>query len=350
MQYLQTMKGRGAAYNPKNRFFENEVEWDEGFEPGVEEKVSTKFIDIFPKTIINKVPSSDVPSDFSMNPYQGCEHGCSYCYARPTHEYWGYGAGLDFESVILVKKNAPELLREAFEKKSWNGGSLMLSGNTDCYQPAERKFKITRQLLEVCALYNNPVGIITKNNLVLRDVDILAPMAEKNLAMVNISLNSLDEGFRRKLEPRTATIEGRLRAIEELSKAGIPVNVLMAPLIPGINGHEVLALMEEVSKRGATSAGYIILRLNGSLKEMFSLWLEAHYPDRKEKVLHQVADAHGGKVNDNRFGARMKGEGKLVEQINQSYQIGKRKFFKNNQMIQLTSSLFNRPSAQGKLF
>lgn len=344
------MKGRGAAYDPKNRFYENEVEWNEGFEPGTEEKVRTKFIDIFPKTIINKVLSPDIPSDFSVNPYQGCEHGCSYCYARPSHEFWGYGAGLEFESVILVKKSAPELLRKAFEKKSWKGGSLMMSGNTDCYQPCEREFGITRQMLKVCSEYNNPVGIITKNNLVLRDMDVLAPMAEKNLAMVNISLNTLDESFRRKIEPRTASVEARLRAIEELSKAGIPVNVLMAPLIPGMNGHEVFALMEEVSKRGARSAGYIILRLNGSLKEMFAIWLETHYPDRKEKVLNQVSAAHGGTLNDSRFGTRMKGEGKLVEQINQSYHLGKRKFFKNKEIINLTSSLFERPSAQTKLF
>lgn len=344
------MKGRGAAYNPKNRFFENQVEWDEGFEPGADEKVRSKYIDIHPKSIINKVPSPDVPSDFSVNPYQGCEHGCSYCYARPTHEYWGYGAGLEFESVILVKKNAPDLLREAFNKKSWKGGSLMMSGNTDCYQPAERKFEITRQMLQVCAEYNNPVGIINKNNIVLRDIDILAPMAKKNLAMVNISLNTLDESFRRKLEPRTASVEGRLRAIEELSKAEIPVNVLMAPLIPGINGHEVFALMEEVAKRGAQSAGYIILRLNGSLKEMFSIWLETHYPDRKEKVLNQVSEAHGLQVNDNRFGKRMQGEGKFVEQINQSYRLGNRKLFKINILPSLTSSLFQRPFAQTKLF
>lgn len=344
------MKGRGASYNPKNRFYNEDVEWDEGFEPGVDEKVKTRFIDIHPKTIINKVPSPDVPSDFSVNPYQGCEHGCSYCYARPTHEYWGYGAGLEFESVILVKKNAPDLLREAFEKKSWKGDSLMISGNTDCYQPAERKFQITRKLLEVCAEYKNPVGIITKNNLVTRDIDILAPMAEKNLAMVNISLNTLNEEFRRKLEPRTATVEGRLKAIEQLTETGIPVNILMAPLIPGINGHEVMSLMEEVAKRGAKSAGYIILRLNGSLKEMFANWLEIHYPDRKEKVLNQVADAHGGQVNDNRFGTRMRGEGKLVEQINQSFQLCSRKYFKNNSLSILNSSLFERPTAQTKLF
>lgn len=344
------MKGRGASYNPKNRFFEQEVEWDEGFEPGSDEKVRTKYIDIFPKTIINKVPSPDVPSDFSVNPYQGCEHGCSYCYARPTHEYWGYGAGLEFESVILVKKNAPELLRQSFEKKSWKGGSLMISGNTDCYQPAERKFEITRQMLEVCSEYNNPVGIITKNNLVLRDIDILAPMASKGLAMVNISLNTLQEDFRRKLEPRTTSVEGRLKAIEELSSEGIPVNVLMAPLIPGINGHEVLPLMEEVAKRGAASAGYIVLRLNGSLQEMFAEWLETHYPDRKEKVLNHVTSAHGGKLNDSRFGKRMKGEGKLVEQINQSYHLGKRKFFGNSEVSKLDSSLFARPSTQTKLF
>lgn len=344
------MKGRGAAYNPKNRFYKEEVEWDDGFEPGTEEKVKTKFIDIHPKTIINRVPSPDVPSDFSVNPYQGCEHGCSYCYARPTHEYWGYGAGLEFESVILVKKNAPELLREAFNKKSWKGGSLMISGNTDCYQPAERHFEITRKMLQVCSEFNNPVGIITKNSLVTRDIDILAPMVQRKLAMVNISLNTLNEEFRRKLEPRTASVQARLKAIEQLSESGIPVNVLMAPLIPGINGHEVLQLMEEVEKRGAQSASYIILRLNGSLKEMFSNWLEIHYPDRKEKVLNQVADAHGGQLNDNRFGTRMKGEGKLVEQINQSFQLGIRKYFNDRKIDSLTSTLFKRPSSQTSLF
>lgn len=344
------MKGRGASFNPKNRFLKQEVEWDEGEEPGVEDKVRTKYIDIFPKTIINKVPSPDVPSDYSVNPYQGCEHGCSYCYARPTHEYWGYGAGLEFESVILVKKNAPDLLRQAFEKKSWKGGSLMISGNTDCYQPAERKFEITREILKVCAKYNNPVGIITKNNLVLRDIDILAPMAEKGLAMVNISINSLTEDFRRKLEPRTASVEGRLKAIEELSNAGIPVNALLAPIIPGLNGHEVFSLVEEVADRGARSAGYIILRLNGHLKELLSDWLDIHYPDRKEKVLNHVASAHGGQVNDNRFGKRMRGEGEMVEQIRQSFNLAKRKFFKNTEVRKLTSELFQRPSAQQRLF
>lgn len=344
------MKGRGAAYNPKNRFLSDDLTWEEGYQPGADEKVRTKYIDIFPKTIINKVPSPDVPSDFSVNPYQGCEHGCSYCYARTTHEYWGYGAGLEFESVILVKKKAPDLLRNSFEKTSWRGGSLMISGNTDCYQPAERKFEITRKILQVCAEYNNPVGIITKNNLVLRDIDILATMAKKNLAIVNISLNTLDESFRRKLEPRTASVSGRLKAIEELSAAGIPVNVLMAPLIPGINGHEVLCLMEEVANRGASSAGYIVLRLDGSLQEMFTNWLEIHYPDRKQKVLNQVAAAHGGTVNDNRFGTRMKGEGKLAEQINKSYHLGNRKFFSDRSIPKLDSSKFSRPSSQTSLF
>lgn len=344
------MKGRGTAYDPKNRFLKEEVEWDDGFAPGSEEKIRTRFIDIFPKTIINKVKSPDVPSDFSVNPYQGCEHGCSYCYARPTHEYWGYGAGLDFESVILIKKNAPALLREAFNKKSWKGASLMISGNTDCYQPAERKFQITREMLKVCRTYNNPVSIITKNDLVLRDIDILAPMAEKHIAAINISLNTLDEGFRRKLEPRTASVKNRLRAIEELTEAGIPVNVLMAPIIPGLNSHEVFTLMKEVSERGARSAGYIIARLNGPLQELFSEWLETHYPDRKDKVLHQVADAHGGNLGDSRFGSRMRGEGKLVEQIRQSYHLGKRKFFSDRSIIGLTSEHFQRPGSQLGLF
>lgn len=344
------MKGRGASYNPKNRFFKNEVSWDDEFRPGVDEKVQTKYIDIFPKTIINKVPSPDVPMDFSINPYQGCEHGCSYCYARPTHEYWGYGAGLEFESVILIKKNAPDLLQKAFEKKSWKGAPIMLSGNTDCYQPAERKFEITRQLLKVCLEYRNPVGIITKNNLVLRDMDILSEMASENLAMVNISLNTLTEDLRRRSEPRTTSVNGRLNAIEKLSEAGIPVNVLIAPVIPGLNSHEIFALVEEVSKRGASSIGYIVLRLNGHLENLFSDWLDIHYPDRKDKVLNQVSEAHGGSVNDFRFGKRMRGEGEMVEQLRQTFNLAKRRFFKGRSIPSLNSDLFLRPSAQQRLF
>ena len=272
-------------------------------------------------------------------------------YARPTHEYWGYGAGVEFESVILVKKNAPELLRAAFLKKELERRFIDDFWQYRLLSTCRTQVQDYQTVASGLCGIQQPCWIDYQEQSHFEGLGHPgSKMAEKNLVNVNISLNTLDESFRRKLEPRTASVERRLRAIEELSKAGIPVNVLMAPIVPGINGHELLPLMEEIAKRGAQSAGYIILRLNGSLKEMFSNWLETHYPDRKEKVLNQVSDAHGGQVNDNRFGKRMRGEGKLVEQINQSYKLGNRKFFNNKEIHKTTSSHFKRPTGQTSLF
>jgi len=336
------MKGRATAHNPTNRFLKDERVKDEWCDADEDESIRTRIIDIFPKTIVNKVPSADVPLNWSANPYQGCEHGCSYCYARPTHEYWGYGAGIDFESIIMVKRNAAELLRQTFNKKTWLGEAIMFSGNTDCYQPVERKLGITRSMLEVCLEHRNPVGIITKNSLILRDLDLLTEMARIRLVHVNISLNSLDEELRRRMEPRTATVVQRLHTIETLTKAGIPVHVLMAPVVPGLNSHEMFDVVKAVAERGAYDVGYILVRLNGHLEELFDQWLTTNYPDRRDKVMRQIAEMHGGHVSDTRSTVRMRGEGSMAEQLRQTFALARKKFIPDPQRPAFDTSQFRR--------
>ncbi len=265
--------------------------------------------------------------DYSVNPYQGCEHGCVYCYARPTHEYWGYSPGLDFERKILVKPNAPELLMKQLSSKSWHPAPIMFSGNTDCYQPVERELQLTRQMLNILLEYRNPVGIITKNSLILRDVDILREMHAHNLVRVVMSVTSLTESTRRIMEPRTSSCKNRLKAIEVLSQIGIPVTVNLAPIIPGINDHEIPSILEAVSKAGAVKANYIMVRLNGAIKDIFERWVQENFPDRAQKVMNQIASLHGGMHNDSRFGMRMRGEGKIAEQIRSLFKIQHRKWF-----------------------
>lgn len=326
-------KGRGAQVNPKNKFLVEHTEVDPEFleycrfEEEEHESNSTEYIEVYPKRIVNKVPSPDVPMDYSMNPYQGCEHGCVYCYARPTHEYWGYSSGLDFERKILVKKNAPELLRRELASRAWKPAPIMLSGNTDCYQPAEQKLKITRELLKTLLEFRNPVGIITKNSLILRDLDILSELNERNLLRVVISITSLTEDTRRILEPRTASCKNRVKAVKVLSDAGIPVSVNLAPIIPGINDHEIPKILKTVSEAGARSANYIMVRLNGPIEGIFRNWVEANFPDRAEKVMNQIADLHGGKVADSRFKTRMRGEGHIAEQIRRLFLIHHKMYF-----------------------
>lgn len=314
------MKGRGATYNPKNRFAKNDAERDREYLEFArfedeDLKVKTEYIEVYPKTIINKVPSPDVPLDYSVNPYQGCEHGCVYCYARPTHEYWGYSAGLDFESKVLIKSNAVELLKKELCARSYVPRAILFSGNTDCYQPAEKKLEITRKMLTVLEDFNNPVGIITKNSLVLRDLDILRRMAEKQQAAVTISLTSLDEGTRRALEPRTSSAYNRLKAIETLAKNGVPVRVNIAPIIPAINDFEIPALLKSAASAGAQDASYIIVRLNHIVGDIFTEWAKEHFPDRAEKILSLVSDIHQGKLGDTNFNSRMRG---LVRWLNRS--------------------------------
>lgn len=341
---------RGAQINPQNRFSSQEKGDDfDDIDPSEEPDVKTKFIDVHPKTIVNKLTSPDVGMYYSLNPYQGCEHGCTYCFARPTHEYWGYSAGTDFERVILVKKNAPELLEQALNKKSWNVQTISLSGNTDCYQPCEREYKITRSLLEIMLKYRHPVGIITKNSLITRDLDILEELAKLNLVVVNISLTSLKEELRRKLEPRTATSKKKLETIELLTQHGIPVNVLMAPIIPALNDDEIFSIAEAVGKRGAIGIHHQIVRLNGPNGEIFTDWVTKNYPDRAEKVLNQLRDMHGGKLNDSRFGTRMKGEGIFALNIQRQVQLARKRFLPNRPFPRLRTDLFTVPDLSGQL-
>ncbi len=340
-----TIKGRGAQLNVPNRFFELSHEMRNDFleycaiEGEEVDKNKTIYLEVFPKTIVNKVQSPDVGMGYSMNMYQGCEHGCVYCYARNTHEFWGYSAGLDFERRILVKKDAPLLLENFIKRKSWEAHPIIMSGNTDCYQPVEKKFEITRKCLEIFLKYKHPVGIITKNALILRDLDLLKALAENNLIGVNISITSLSEETRRILEPRTATIKKRLETVKILSDNGIPVNVMMAPIIPSINSHEILSLAKKVSEFGALSMGHTIVRLNGAIGEIFSDWIHKTMPDRAEKVLHQIESCHGGSLNDSRFGTRMRGEGEIAKQINDLVKLAKFKYFKDRAMPKLNCSL-----------
>ncbi len=285
MDSKRTIKGRGAQLNTHNRFFELSHKTRDDFlefcrKEGEEaDKNKTLYLEVFPKTIVNKVQSPDVGMSYSMNPYQGCEHGCIYCYARNSHEFWGYSAGLDFERRILVKKKAPELLEKLLKKKTWKAHPIVMSGNTDCYQPAEKQFEITRQCLELFLKYKHPVSIITKNALILRDLEILKALAKDNLISVNISITSLSEETRRILEPRTATTKKRLETVKRLSENGIPVNVMLAPIIPSINSHEILALAKAVSEHGASSMAHTIVRLNGAIGEIFTDWIKKTMPD-----------------------------------------------------------------------
>jgi len=351
------IKGRGAQRNVHNRFFELSHEIREDFleycqkEGEESEKSKTLYLEVFPKTIINKVTSPDVGMMYSMNPYQGCEHGCVYCYARNSHEFWGFNAGLDFERRILIKKDAPKLLEEQLKKKTWKSYPIVLSGNTDCYQPAEKRFKITRKCLKVFLKYKHPVAIITKNALILRDLDILIELAKDNLIGVNISITTLSEDTRRILEPRTATIKKRLETVNVLSENGIPVNVMLAPIIPSINSHEILPLAKAASDYGAISMGYTIVRLNGAIGQIFTDWIHKAMPDRAEKVLHQIEDCHGGSLNDSRYGTRMRGEGKIAEQIHALMHLARLKYFKNKMMPKLNTSLHEEyKNRQLKLF
>ena len=338
-------RGRGAQKNVHNRFFELSHEQREDFleycikEGEFPDLNKTNYLPVFPKSIVNKVTSPDVGMGYSMNPYQGCEHGCVYCYARNSHEFWGYSAGLDFERKILVKQNAPQLLEAFIKRKRWEAHTIVMSGNTDCYQPAEQQFQITRKCLEVFLKYKHPVGIITKNSLILRDLDLLKALAEDNLISVHVSITSLSETTRRLLEPRTTTTKKRLQTVRTLSENGIPVNVMLAPIIPSINSHEIIPLAKAVSEAGAWSIGHTIVRLNGAIGELFTDWIYKTMPDKAEKVLNQIANCHGGSLNESRFGVRMRGEGQIAKQINDLVSLAKHKYFKDRSIPKLNKTL-----------
>ncbi|MED5277728.1 MAG: PA0069 family radical SAM protein, partial [Verrucomicrobiota bacterium] len=297
---------RGAISNPANRFeslsLENDPDGTDDFELS---PVRTEFYRDATKSVLTRNSSPDVPFNLSINPYRGCEHGCVYCFARPTHEFLGFSSGLDFESRIVVKENAPELLRQELAKGSYRPEPIALSPNTDSYQPIERRLKLTRRCLEVFAECRNPVGIVTKNALVTRDLDLLQELANYDAVNVFISVTSLDSELRRILEPRTSPPAARLRAIRELSAAGIPTGVLVAPIIPAINDHEIPKIIAAAAEAGATSAGHVILRLPHAVAPMFGEWLDQHFPDRKDKVLNQVRSMRGGELYESQFGRRM---------------------------------------------
>lgn len=346
------LNGRGAQINVHNKFQKDQyvTEFTEGIDDWEHSNSKTKFIASHAKSIVNKVESPDVGMLFSLNPYQGCEHGCTYCYARNTHEFWGFSAGLDFERKIIVKKDAPQLFKKFLNRKGWDAQTISLSGNTDCYQPAERKFKLTRKLLEIALSYNQPIGMITKNSLIIRDLDILKELAKNNLCMVYLSINSLNEKLRLAMEPRTATARQRLKTLETLAKAGIPTGVMVAPLIPGLSDHELPNILKSVADAGAVKAGYTIVRLNGSIALIFQDWLKKNYPDRFDKVWHAIENCHGGKVNDSRFGDRMRGEGNIAKVIKDTFVLHCKKNDLNTRAIILNSGSFKIPQAQISLF
>jgi len=348
-QYLQ---GRGAQFNTKNKFLKNELtrEHIEGIDDWSEENVPTQYIEQESKTIVNKVDSPDVGMMYSMNPYAGCEHGCIYCYARNVHEYWGYSAGLDFERKIIVKKNAPQLLRKFLMHPKWDATPIMLSGNTDCYQPAEQKYRLTRGLLEVCNEFNQSVGILTKNSWILKDKDVLQEMAKKRIVSAMVSITSFNEDLRRVMEPRTTTAKQKLKVINELSTAGVRMGIMMGPMIPGLNEHEMQRIMKEARDNGATFTAYTFIRLNGAIKFLFHDWLYKNFPDRADKVWHLVESSHDGKVNDTRWGVRMRGEGAIAQMVAQQYKKYGKLYGMNAEEWHLDTSIFRRPGEQGRLF
>lgn len=337
-------KGRGAQFNPQNRFLKGAYvqEHVEAIDDWEREDRKTEYIYDDSKTLVNEVKSPDVGMMYSANPYQGCEHGCIYCYARNSHEYWGYSAGLDFESRIVVKKNAPALLRKFFENKNWKPATISLSGNTDCYQPIERKMRITRKLLEICLEFRNPVGVLSKNALMLRDIDIFQELAKHNLIRVYSSITSLDENLRLKMEPRTASYRSRLKVIETMAINGIPTGIMNAPIVPGLNDNHMHDVLKAASEAGALWAGYTVVRLNGAIGGIFEDWLFKAFPDRAEKVWNLISACHEGHVNDSRWGNRMVGDGKFAELIRDQFHLYCRKFGLNQTNKELNTSAFRR--------
>ena len=348
----QYLKGRGAQINTKNKFLKDQStkEHVEAIDDWENPNLATQYLEQDSKTIVNKVESPDVGMMYSMNPYAGCEHGCIYCYARNVHEYWGFSAGLDFERKIIVKRNAPQLLRKFLMNPKWECVPIGMSGNTDCYQPAEQIYHLSRGLLQVCNEFNQPVGMISKNSAMLKDKDLLKQMAKKKLVSILISITSFNEDLRRTMEPRTATAAQRLRTIRELSAEGIRMGVMMGPMIPGLNEHEMQRIMKAAKDNGATFTAYTFIRLNGAIKLLFHDWLYKNFPDRADKVWHLIENSHDGKVNDSRWGIRMRGEGNIAELVNQQYKKYGKLYGLNAERWELDCTRFQRPGTQGKLF
>src|SRR5436190_8378807 len=348
-QSREPIQGRGASWSPANRFEKLHVDLtdvdvvDAGPEEEGRPRRVTQYFRDATKTIIARNQSPDVGFETSINPYRGCEHGCIYCFARPTHEYLGFSAGLDFESRIVVKHDAPRLLEAELSSPKWQPQLLMMSGVTDCYQPIERKLRLTRSCLEVIAKFRNPVAILTKNRLVTRDIDILSELARHNAVVVNLSVTSLDTKLQRILEPRTSSPTARLDAVAQLRAANIPVGVMVAPVIPGINDHEIPAIISACAKAGAQFAGHVLLRLPWAVAPLFEHWLEEHFPERKAKVLERVRATRGGeKLYDSRWRKRQIGEGIFAVQIQNMFDISCRRGGYGDR-TKLATAAFRRP-------
>jgi DNA repair photolyase len=342
--------GRGAAENPRNRFERVERVPEPIDAHDAEQPLPvTQFLPDASKSIVARNNSPDVGFDASVNPYRGCEHGCAYCYARPTHEYLGFSAGLDFETRIMVKHDAPELLRRELSRRSWTPQVIAMSGVTDCYQPIERKLRLTRQCLEVLAEFRNPVVIITKNALVTRDADVLSRLAEHHAVAVVLSITTLDADLCGALEPRTSRPTKRLAAIAALAQAKVPVGVNVAPVIPGLNDAEIPRIIQAAADEGATFAGLVPLRLPYAVAPLFEAWLEQHRPGMKDKVLHRMRDLRGGTLNDPNFGSRMTGQGPFADQIRALFAMACKRVGLTG-WPELSTTAFRRATAQASLF
>lgn len=337
------VRGRGSASNPKNRFDSIETVPEPSQDSDAISSPHTEFFPDRSRSIIAYNDSPDVGFDASINPYRGCEHGCVYCYARPTHEYLGFSSGLDFETKIMVKEDAPEVLRKELSSRNWTPQLVALSGNTDCYQPVEKTKQLTRRCLEVFLEFRNPVVIITKNFLVTRDIDILAELARYDCVGVTVSLTTLDHKLSSLLEPRASRPARRLAAIKKLAEAGVPVGYLQAPMIPGLTDAEAPAIGAAAAKAGATFSGYVALRLPFAVKSLFEDWLEQNYPEKKNKVLGRVREIRGGKLNDPNFTSRMRGQGIYAEQMAKLFQLARKKSGITERWPKLTIEHFQRP-------
>jgi len=339
------LHGRGATINPVGRFEKLDIEPDDEWRDSDDEPSNpqTLYLRDSSKSALASNDSPDIGFAFSLNPYRGCSHGCSYCFARPTHEYLGLSAGLDFETKILVKEDAPELLRAELAKKGWKPQTIVLSGVTDPYQPVERRLRITRRCLEVLAEARNPVGIITKNHLVTRDVDLLAQLAADDACRVHLSIPTLDAELARYLEPRASTPKRRLQAIAALAAAGIPAGVMIAPVIPGLTDHEIPHILAAAAAAGASSAGWVMLRLPLGVKDIFVEWLRAHRPDRAQRVLARVRDTREGKLYDSTLGQRGRGTGRYAEQIATLFEVSRRRAGLSERGLELSTAAFRRP-------
>lgn len=346
-------KGRGATYDPHNRFAPtvSEAVDDGWWQEEAPARLATEVRDEATKSALSWNRSPDLGFDRSLNPYRGCEHGCIYCYARPSHAYWDMSPGLDFETRLIARTGLVDRLREELCKPGYVCRPISLSGNTDCYQPLEAERRTTRHLLELLLECRHPVTLITKSALILRDLDLLAALAERRLVRVFISLTSLDADLKRTLEPRTASPQARLRTIAELNTAGVPVGTMLAPMIPGLNDHELEHLLEAASRAGARTAGWVLLRLPHEVAPLFEDWLTTHYPERAGKVMSLMRQCRGGEAYDSRFGKRMRGEGVFADLLAQRFAKASRRFgMQSRPDMDLDCSAFRPPHAQGDLF